>query len=136
MGSSYHPSVSTVVYLGTSLILAANPTTLLSRFPYFSTYLDNAFLPFESRTVLVHLIESSGWNLQIQYHSQIIWIWSYLLFCYLSSILYYFESLKGGITTDPNNTIQTSFRLIVILINPLAFSILPRMQNYASFFNC
>ena len=38
MDSSYHPSVSTVVHLGSSHTQAISPTALLSRFSFFSTY--------------------------------------------------------------------------------------------------
>ena len=86
VGSSRHLSVSIVAHQDSSLIQAICLTTLFSRFPFFTTYLDAdslSSLGMTQYTLLGVRIESS----KRQYNSQIFWIWFYLLmFDYLPPI--------------------------------------------------
>ena len=74
--SSHHHNVSTMVYLGSSLTQSISPTTQPNRFPFLPRTPTMHLHSTKSRTVQVHLIESSDWQLsQRQQHSQIFWIW-------------------------------------------------------------
>ena len=88
MDSSRHLSVSTVMHLDSSLTRVISPTTLLSRFSFFSSYLyvcPTLFSPGLSQCILLRAHIDIFRRL---YHSNTFWIWSDLpLFSYLPPIL-------------------------------------------------
>ena len=134
-GSFHHPSVSIVVYLGCDLTRAISPTTLLSEFPFFSTCLDTTSLLVKSRTVPVHPIESSDWDLSKIVSSQIFWIWSSSV---QLSTSYIITVLVCRIVLILILSILSCLlcKLLVVLISPLTPCILPQMPNYTNFFEC
>ena len=134
--SSDHPNSSTEVHLDSSLTQTIIPTTLLSRFPFFSTK-----PRCQSTFVRIRNCLSTSYQIFVlkpfkaSIICQIFWIWSSSV---LLSISYsnYFDSLKGSIITDSNNTIQTLRQFFVVLISPFAPCILPLISSYNSFFKC
>ena len=109
-----------------------SPTTLLSRFPFFSTYLD-AYLTLSS----LGLSSTLYWEFGLTPPKESIIVRYSESDLQLSTSYYnYFYYLEGSIIIDPNNTIQTLCLPLFVKISNLTPFILSPMPSYASYFEC
>ena len=107
------------MYLGRSLTQVIGPSTLLSRFPFFSTYLDTTLGSYP--LLILELSQWPYWEFGIdvsqrEYHSQLFCIWSSFILSYLPPNNYWksIDTLILVLLYYPNNCVC----FLVLLINP------------------
>ena len=125
MSSSSHPSVFTVLHLDSGLIEAINPTTLLSRFPFFFTYLDSCpnFSNLELFQLTLVRTDTPKVSIILRYSES-----DLLLFGYLPPILFILK-VKRILLLILLILSSMLYQILVVLISPLAPNIVPTNAN-------